>query len=63
MFVAIDGALAGLIAVADPVKASTPEAIPPAEGRRPPDRDATGDNEITARAVASTLGIADVIAG
>jgi Cu+-exporting ATPase len=63
MFVAIDGALAGLIAVADPVKASTPEAIRllRADGLRIVML--TGDNEITARAVASTLGIADVIAG
>jgi Cu+-exporting ATPase len=63
MFVAIDGALAGLIAVADPVKASTPVAIRllRADGLRIVML--TGDNEITARAVASTLGIADVIAG
>ena len=42
MFVAVDGAPAGLLAVADPIKASTPEAIRllHADGLR--DRDADG---------------------
>jgi Cu+-exporting ATPase len=63
MVVAVDGNLAGLLAVSDPVKASTPEAI------RLLHADAlgivmlTGDNETTARAVASALGIDEVIAG
>ncbi len=63
MFVAVDGASAGLLAVADPVKSSTPEAIAllHADGLRIVML--TGDNETTARAVASTLGIDEVIAG
>jgi len=63
MFVAADGALAGLIGVADPIKASTPEAIRAlhAEGLRIVML--TGDSETTARAVAGKLEIDDVIAG
>jgi P-type Cu+ transporter len=63
MFLAVDGALAGTIGAADPVKASTREAISllHAEGLRVVML--TGDNERTARAVAAALGIDDVIAG
>ncbi len=63
MFVAVDGALAGLVGVADPIKESTPEAIAAlhAEGLRIVML--TGDSETTARAVAGTLGIDEVIAG
>ncbi len=63
MFVAVDGALAGLVAVADPIKDSTPDAITQlhAEGVRVVML--TGDNETTARAVAAELGIDEVIAG
>ncbi|MEQ9079710.1 MAG: heavy metal translocating P-type ATPase, partial [Sandaracinaceae bacterium] len=62
MFVAIDGAPAGLIGVADPIKQSTPEAIRAlhAEGLRVVML--TGDSETTARAVAKKLGIDEVIA-
>ncbi|HET6654982.1 MAG TPA: copper-translocating P-type ATPase [Gammaproteobacteria bacterium] len=63
MYVAIDGALAGLIAVADPVKATTAEAI---DGLRAAGLHlvmVTGDNETTARAVAAQLHLGDVIAG
>jgi len=62
MFVAIDGAAAGLIGVADPIKQSTPEAIRAlhAEGLRVVML--TGDSETTARAVAKKLGIDEVIA-
>jgi len=57
MFVAIDGEAAGLIAVADPVKQSTPRAIADlhAEGVRLVML--TGDNQVTAKAVADRLGI------
>ena len=60
MFVAIDGKAAGLLGVADPVKESTPEAIRilHAEGIRI--RMLTGDNRITAEAVAKKLGIDEV---
>ena len=62
MFVAVDGALAGLLGVADPIKETTPEAI--AELRREGVRIVmlTGDSRTTADAVARTLGIDDVIA-
>jgi Cu+-exporting ATPase len=62
MFVAVDGALAGVIAVADPIKASTPEAVQQlhADGLRLVML--TGDNRATAEAVAKKLGIDEVIA-
>ena len=57
MFVAIDGRAAGLIGVADPIKASTPEAIRDlhAEGVRIVML--TGDSRTTAEAVAAKLNI------
>jgi len=60
MFVAVDGAPAGLVAVADPIKATTPKAI--ADLQRDGLRVVmlTGDNERTARAVARRLGIDEV---
>lgn len=62
MLVAINGKLAGLISVVDPVRASTPEAIQLLH------RDGlrvimlTGDSRATAEAVARRLGIDEVIA-
>ncbi|MCV2870359.1 heavy metal translocating P-type ATPase [Defluviimonas sp. WL0002] len=63
MFVARDGKAIGLIAVADRIKETTPEAIRAlhAEGLRIVM--ATGDEERTARAVARRLGIDEVRAG
>ena len=63
MFIAVDGALAGIVAVADPIKDSTAQAIKElhAEGLRV--IMATGDNERTAQAVAGKLGIDEVRAG
>jgi Cu+-exporting ATPase len=63
MFVVVDGALAGLVGVADPIKESTPEVIAAlhAEGLRIVML--TGDSATTARAVATRLGIDEVIAG
>ena len=57
---AVDGRLAGLFAIADPVKASTPDALKAlaAEGIRV--IMLTGDNRTTASAVARSLGITDV---
>jgi Cu+-exporting ATPase len=57
---AVDGKLAGVLAIADPVKQSTPEALRAlaAEGVRV--IMLTGDNRTTAQAVARKLGIADV---
>jgi Cu+-exporting ATPase len=62
VFVAADGALAGLLGVADPVKATTPEAIRQlhAEGVRIVM--ATGDHRGTAEAVARRLGLDEVVA-
>ncbi|MEQ8401588.1 MAG: heavy metal translocating P-type ATPase [Silicimonas sp.] len=63
MFVAIGGELAGLIAVADPVKDTAPAAIKALHAAGLRIIMATGDNERTARAVAEQLGIDDVRAG
>ena len=62
MFVAVDGTLAGTIGAADTIKPSTKEAIDVLhrEGLRVVML--TGDNERTARVVASALGIDEVIA-
>jgi Cu+-exporting ATPase len=62
IFVAVDGKPAGLVGVADPIKASTPEAIRVlhAEGIRIVML--TGDSRTTAEAVAKRLGIDEVIA-
>ncbi len=60
MFVVVDNRLAGLVSVADPVKETTPEALKAlhAEGLRIVM--VTGDNERTAQAVASRLGIDEI---
>ena len=60
MFVAVDGALAGVVAVADPVKATTAEALATlaADGLRIVML--TGDSRVTADAVAGNLGIDEV---
>ncbi|WP_375590357.1 heavy metal translocating P-type ATPase [Hoeflea alexandrii] len=63
MYVAIDGKLAGLIAVADPIKPTTCEAIKALHEAGLKIIMATGDNETTARAVADQLGIDEVRAG
>ncbi len=63
MFVAVDGSLAGLLAVADPIKASTPEAIQTLHELGLRLIMLTGDNEKTARAVADELSIDQVEAG
>jgi Cu+-exporting ATPase len=63
MFVAADGRPAGIVAVADPIKATTAEAIRALHGLGLRIIMATGDNERTARAVAARLGIDDVRAG
>ncbi len=57
MFVAVDGRAAGLIGVADPVKASTAEAIRDLHAAGVQVVMLTGDNRITAGAVARKLGI------
>src|SRR5574340_517085 len=57
MLLAIDGRAAGLIGVADPVKASTPDAIRALHEEGVQVIMLTGDNLITAQAVAGKLGI------
>ena len=60
MFVAIDGHLAGVIAVADPIKASTPAALENLRQAGIRIVMVTGDHRATAEAVARKLGIADI---
>ena len=63
MFIAVDGALAGIVAVADPIKDSTAQAIRELHAQGLHVIMATGDNERTAQAVAAKLGIDEVRAG
>ena len=63
MFIAVDGALAGIVAVADPIKDSTAQAIKELHAEGLQLIMATGDNERTAQAVAGKLGIDEVRAG
>ncbi|MCR9137011.1 MAG: heavy metal translocating P-type ATPase [Alphaproteobacteria bacterium] len=63
MFVAVDNTLAGIVAVADPIKPTTAAAIDALHDAGLKIIMATGDNERTARAVAADLGIDDVRAG
>jgi P-type Cu+ transporter len=60
MYVAVDRTLAGLIAVADPIKDSTPAAIATLRAAGLRIVMATGDGVATARAVARELGIDEV---
>ncbi len=63
MFIAVDGALAGIVAVSDPIKDSTAQAIRELHAQGLRVIMATGDNERTAQAVAGRLGIDEVRAG
>ena len=60
MHLAVDGQLAGVLAVTDPVKASTPEALAELKAAGIRIIMATGDGETTARAVGHKLGIDEV---
>jgi P-type Cu+ transporter len=60
MFVVVDGAVAGVLGVADPVKQSTPEAIRMLHEDGIKIIMVTGDNRTTAEAVAKKLGIDEV---
>jgi Cu+-exporting ATPase len=62
MLVAVDGRLVGLVAIADPIRASTPEAIRLLHEAGMHVMMLTGDSRTTAEAVARTLGIDEVIA-
>ncbi|MEE2525546.1 copper-translocating P-type ATPase [Hyphobacterium sp. HN65] len=60
MFVVVDGAIAGLVSVADPVKETTPAALDALHALGFRIIMATGDNERTARAIGSRLGIDEI---
>ena len=60
MLAAIDGLLAGMIGVADPIKATTEEAIARLKSDGLKIVMLTGDNEATAKAVADKVGIDEV---
>jgi Cu+-exporting ATPase len=62
MFLAVDGRLAGLVGVADPIKASTPAAIDGLHREGLRIVMLTGDNQTTAEAVAKRLGLDQVMA-
>jgi P-type Cu+ transporter len=61
MFVAVDGRTGGLLGVADPIKDTTAEAIRELHAEHLRIVMLTGDNRTTAEAVATTLGIDEVI--
>lgn len=63
LWVAIDGALAGVIAVADTVKATSAAAIAHLHRKGLRVLMLTGDNERTAHAIARQVGLDEVIAG
>jgi Cu+-exporting ATPase len=60
MFVAVDGRIAGLLGVADPIKDTTPDAIRQLHEEGLRIAMVTGDHRTTADAVARTLSIDDV---
>jgi Cu+-exporting ATPase len=62
MLVGVDGRLAGLVAVTDPIRETTPDALRELREMGLQVRMVTGDNRATAEAVARRLGIDDVIA-
>jgi Cu+-exporting ATPase len=63
VFVAIDGRAAGVLAISDPLKESTPAAVDQLQKLGLKIIMLTGDNERTARAVAAKLGIDEIEAG
>jgi Cu+-exporting ATPase len=60
VFVAIDHRLAGLIGIADPIKATTPAALKQLQAQGIAIVMLTGDSRATARAVAQKLGITEI---
>jgi Cu2+-exporting ATPase len=63
MYLAVDGVLAGLVGVADPIKATTAEAIALLKDSGVRIVMLTGDNAVTAAAVGRQLGLDDVKGG
>jgi P-type Cu+ transporter len=62
MYVAVDGKVGGLIAVADTLKPESPEAVRELQALGLEVWMLTGDNEATARAIAAEVGITNVMA-
>lgn len=62
LYIAIDGVLAGLLAVADPIRPTSLAAVRALQGQGLKVAMVTGDNVITARAVADRLGLDEVVA-
>ena len=62
IFVAIDRKIAGVIAIADPIKSTSPSAIAALRAAGLKVMMLTGDNATTARAVAAKLGITELAA-
>lgn len=60
IFIAVEGKPAGLLAIADPIKETTPEAIKALHAQDIRIVMLTGDNRRTAEAVAKTLGIEEI---
>ncbi len=60
IYIGIDGQLAGLFTIADPIKATTPDALEALRADNIHVVMLTGDNRVTAQAVAATLGIEQV---
>ncbi len=60
IYVALDGMAAGILAIADPIKATTPSAVAALKEAGIRVVMLTGDNKTTANAVAQKLGITDV---
>ncbi len=63
IFAAVDGRLGGVLGIADPVKASTPEALRELERQGVRVVMLTGDSQVTAKAVAARVGIEEFEAG
>jgi Cu+-exporting ATPase len=62
LYAAVDGRLAAIIAVADPIRPTTPAAIRLLQAAGLKIVMISGDNRLTAEAIARKLGIADVVA-
>ena len=62
LYAAVDGKVAAVIAVADPVKSTTPEAIDALHRLGLKVAMITGDNAVTAQAIAGPLGIDEIVA-
>ncbi|MGO4836014.1 HAD-IC family P-type ATPase, partial [Rhizobiaceae sp. 2RAB30] len=62
LYAALDGRLAAIIAVSDPIKTTTPQAIRALHGLGLKVAMITGDNRRTAEAIAAELGIDEVVA-